>query len=342
MKITALRDVEFDDKGNPIYHDNIIPKINYDISISASKVTTICHNSTFTSIDSYYKEEDGKVPEKKVDIDGETIKEIWGIREQFDIEELCKKVNKEKKKQKHNNTAILKGNYVGGTKGKHCKQGANYLFFDIDIKRDGDESHNPHLASNKATLAKLVKVLKEHAVFVWRSSSGLGVAGVLYVPKLAGVKNTRRHLAIGNAIISYLEDLVLKEHGIKVKFDNAQSKFRQIRYLAHQEEKVTINPRPTAFYFEVSEKEVKYNSSKGFEYKYHRAEEGSIRYQFNQDNPIDKVLLKSGFVSVGGNRYKHPLTTSYSTGAVVGSIFFNHSQSFSEKHEVFDSFGLAG
>ncbi|MBR9853882.1 MAG: DEAD/DEAH box helicase family protein [Algicola sp.] len=341
MNITAFRDVEFDDEGNPIYDNNIIPRIEYNISISTSKPKAICQNSTFTSIDAYYKEGNGKEPEKEVDVDGEIIKELWGIREQFDIDELCEKVNNEKKKQKHDNTAILKGNYVGGTKGKHCKQGANYLFFDIDIKRDGDESHNPHLASNKTALAKLVKVLNEHAVFVWRSSSGLGVAGVLYVPKLAGVKDTRKHLAIGNAITLYLEDFILEEYGIKVKFDSAQSKFRQIRYLAHQEERVTLNPRPTAFHFEVSENEVDYNGSKGFEYKHYRPEEGSIRYQFNKDNPIEKVLKRYGFTSVSNKRYKHPKTTSPSTGVVLGDVFFNHSQSFSEKHSVFDSYSLA-
>ncbi|MEM6892503.1 MAG: DEAD/DEAH box helicase family protein [Bacteroidota bacterium] len=341
MKITALRDVEFDGNGKPIYSEEIIAKIVYDIEITTTKESSLCHNSTFTSIDAYYKEERGKNPVKKVKVEGDVISEVWGIREQFDVDGLCEKINMEKKQKKHDSTAVLKGNYVGGTSGKHCKQGANYLFFDIDIKKDGDESNNPDLATNKAALAKLVRLLKEQAVLVWRSASGKGIAGVFYVPRLAGVVDTRKHLAIGNAITSYLEELFMKEHGIKVKFDKAQNKFRQIRYLAHQKEKVKLSPSPTAFHFEVSQKEVDYNGSRGFEYKHFRPEVGSIRHQFNLDNPIRKVLMRYGFSQIGDERFKHPKTTSNSTGVVVGDIFFNHSQSFSSKHPVFDSFGLA-
>ncbi|MCO5723225.1 DEAD/DEAH box helicase family protein [Robiginitalea marina] len=341
MKITAFRDVEFDGDGKPIYDDEIIPKIHYDIEITTSKESSVCYNSTFTSIDAYYKEEKGKDPIKKVNVEDDEISEVWGVREQFDIDGLCEKINKEKEKQKHHSTAVLKGNYSGGTSGRHCKQGANYLFFDIDVKKDRDELNNPDLANNKVALAKLVLFLKEHAVLVWRSASGKGIAGVLYVPRLAGVKDTQKHLAIGNAITSYLEELIITENGIKVKFDTAQNRFRQIRYLANQREKVKLNPTPTAFHFQVSEKEVRYNGSKGFEYKYYRPEEGSIRQQFNQNNRIDEVLVKSGFKLVGDNRYKHHKTTSSSTGVVLGEIFFNHSQSFSNKYQVFDSFGLA-
>ena len=341
MNITAFRAVEFDKEGNPNYQDNVIPRKVYDIGITISKAESICLNSTFTSINARYKAGLGKSPIKKVEIGEAELSEVWGIREQFDIHDFCEKLNSEEKNPKHDGTAVLKGNYAGGIKGKHCNQGANYLFFDIDIKRDGDELNNPELATNKVALAKLLKILQEHAVFVWRSSSGMGIAGVLYVPRLAGIKDNRKHLAIGNSITDFLERLFAKEHGIKVKFDTAQNRFRQVRYLAHQKEQVRLNPKPTAFHFEVTESEVEHNGSRDYEYSDYRPEEGSIRQQFNLDNPIEGLLMKYGFTQVSDKRYKHPKTTSNSTGVVLGEIFFNHSQSYSEKHQVFDSFSLA-
>ena len=46
----------------------------------------------------------------------------------------------------------------------------------------------------------------------------------------------------------------LREAGIDVKFDSAQNKFRQLRYLARQKQKIKLNPDPNIIEYIVSEK----------------------------------------------------------------------------------------
>ena len=240
------------------------------------------------------------------------------------------------KKNKENSIAILKGLYNGGTSGVFCFKGASYLFFDIDVKKEKNE--NVHLL-DKLKNSEVFEQLKKIAVMVWRSNSGFGMAGILYVPQLAEVLNNDRakHLSIGNAIVEYLKD-VLK---VNADFDNAQNKFRQIRFLAMQKESRFINKNPYVFTYDVKEiPKVSQTGVKQFRHIDSRAVIGSIAYQFNNSTPIQNALLDTGFNLVNNTRYKHPSTTSKTTGTTGGTnVFFNHSTSFSN-YKVFTPFWL--
>ena len=164
------------------------------------------------------------------------------------------------------------------------------------------------------------------------------MAGVLYIPQLKDIKNIDRnkHLAIGNAITDYLT----KTLKVNAKFDKAQNKFRQVRYLAYQDEKRDINQTPYVFNYNITE--VTKTSQIGiiqYRYEDNRASFGSIEYQFNKDNSIHTALLDNGFTQTTSNRYKHPRSSSKDTGEVGHNLFFNYSSSFSE-YKVFTPFKL--
>lgn len=285
----------------------VVPVTDFKIKVqhhTSSLSDEVLNGLQFSEINNYYKEGGGLVP----------------IKQYFSLGTLKERLNSIKYKvDKSNSIAILKGIYKGGTAGGFCTQPAPFLFYDIDIK------DNMHL-ENSFLNAELFEQLKKTSCLVWRSSSGKGIAGVLYVPQLSNVTDTRLHLSIGKEITKYLGKLLT----IKACFDNAQSKFRQVRYLAKQEDKQTVNTTPLCFTYEV--KEIKKKSKNGVtQYRFidNRAVRGSIREQFNNSTSIHDALLQNGFSHVQGDRYKHPRTTSKTTGHVKDNIFFNHSTSFS-------------
>lgn len=232
--------------------------------------------------------------------------------------------NAPQKKKKENEIALLKGIYEGGTKGAYCSTRAPFIFFDVDVKK----KENAHLFDAKLN-SDVFEALQRIAVLAWRSNSGFGMAGILYVPQIVQFSaiESKDHLLVGKTIGESLK----KEIGIE-SFDEAQFRFRQLRYVAHQDVKRQLNLKPMAFRYEI--KEVLKTTALGrpiYEFKNNEAYPGSIEEQFNQNNNIEDILIKCGFKSVGNLRYKHPTTTSASSGVVnqTQNKFYNFSSSFS-------------
>jgi hypothetical protein len=258
------------------------------------------------------------------------------VKQQLSLSTLLERLNTIKDKlSKNNSIAILKGLYKGGTSGAYCYEASPFLFIDIDVNKKKKE--NIHLLDAFEN-AKVFEQIKEIAVIAWRSYSGDGIAGILFVPKLVEIthKDTKKHLEIGRAICSYLQDNLK----VNAKFDDAQNKFRQVRYLALQQEKRSLNLNPFVFDFDVSEILKLLNSgAKQYRYENNRTPFGSIEYQFNQDHDIHTALIDNGFTRISANRYKHPRTNSRDTGEVANNLFFNYSSSFSN-HTVFSPYRL--
>jgi hypothetical protein len=258
------------------------------------------------------------------------------VKQQLSLSTLLERLNTIKDKlSKNNSIAILKGLYKGGTSGAYCYEASPFLFIDIDVNKKKKE--NIHLLDAFEN-AKVFEQIKEIAVIAWRSYSGDGIAGILFVPKLVEIthKDTKKHLEIGRAICSYLQDNLK----VNAKFDDAQNKFRQVRYLALQQEKRSLNLNPFVFDFDVSEILKLLNSgAKQYRYENNRTPFGSIEYQFNQDHDIHTALIDNGFTQINADRYKHPLTNSRDTGEAANNLFFNYSSSFSN-HTVFSPYRL--
>ena len=263
-----------------------------------------------------------------------TKKEGEPVKQHLTLNGLLERLNTIKHKlSKNKSISILKGLYQDGTSGGFCYESVPFLFFDIDVKK-GENEHLLDSYANSKVFTKLLDI----GVLVWRSDSGKGMAGVLYIPQLKDIKNIDRtkHLAIGNAITDYLT----KTLKVNAKFDKAQNKFRQVRYLAYQDEKRDINQTPYVFNYNITE--VTKTSQIGiiqYRYEDNRASFGSIEYQFNKDNSIHTALLDNGFTQTTSNRYKHPRSSSKDTGEVDHNLFFNYSSSFSE-YKVFTPFKL--
>lgn len=254
------------------------------------------------------------------------------------------------------NKCLLKGLYKDWYKGENCIKGAPYLFFDIDVKDKPAEfdsngklikkgkRENIHLFDPEKNQTIFYE-LKKLAVICWRSNSGTGIAGVLYVPQLALYLNPDRdlHKKAGEVITNHLSEYLQKVTGIdKITFDQAQSKFRQVRFLAEQKRQRQLNPRPFKFSYEVEQK-VKEIAPGVTAYKPHnnRPPKGKAENQFNAEADILELMTDNGFTVVddtGGQkvRVSHPKTTSATSGEVNRSLnlFFNHSKSLS-KYNVF-------
>ena len=292
--------------------------ITHHINGADLKLNTPC----FSEIYNYYKVGCGKEP----------------VKQHLTLNELLGRLNTIKQKlSKHNAIAILKGLYKDGTSGADCYEDTPFLFFDIDVKNEPTKKENVHLL-NAYNNAEVFRMLQDIAVMVWRSNSVRGIAGILYVPKLTDIGNTeiKKHRAIGKAVCNYLKNKL----GVNADFDNAQNKYRQVRYLAHQNEKRYINLQPYAFNYNVTEV-AKTSQTGTIQYRYedNRTSFGSIEYQFNKDNSVHSALLDNGFTQTTSNRYKHPRSSSKDTGEVGDNLFFNYSSSFSD-YKVFTPFKL--
>ncbi|MBK9023427.1 MAG: hypothetical protein IPL69_05510 [Saprospiraceae bacterium] len=158
----------------------------------------------------------------------------------YSIFGLTDRLNKFRKAEnnKHTNPAILKGVYREGTSGEFYINPIPLLFFDLDVK----ENENQTLL-NKAVNDSVFQILMEISLLSWKSNSGKGIAGLLYVPQLGTITHNEkeRHLKYAYAIYRKIEQYVYKYTSILIKLDNQQGKFRQIRYLAEQDTVRHIN-----------------------------------------------------------------------------------------------------
>jgi hypothetical protein len=302
--------------------NKVVPITDYRVGITHhfDNFNLVLDTPCFSEINNYYSS---------------TKKQGVPVKQYLTLNSLLERLNTIKQRlSKNNSIAILKGLYKGGTSGAYCYQGAPFLFFDIDVKKDKENTHLLDAFNNAEVFSKLQDI----AVMVWRSNSGDGIAGVLYVPQLASLKNneTKKHLAIGKEICNYLKNTL----NVNAEFDDAQNKYRQVRYLARQTEKRYINTKPCVFNYEVTE--IFKTSQTGVtQYRHidNRAVSGTIADQFNRDVSIHTALLDNGFYRLNDIRYKHPNTTSKSTGSVKGNVFLNASTSFSQ-YKVFTPFWL--
>lgn len=247
------------------------------------------------------------------------------------------------------NTGLLKGLYQHGFNTENIIKNAPYLFFDIDVSNTTKKKENLHLLA-ESTNKKIFEALKKVSVLVWRSSSGLGIAGVLYVPQMAEYLSDRSslHLMTGKAVTAYLSQYLHDTTGIqKVTFDHAQSKLRQVRYLAKQKELRELNPYPFDFSFKVSEKIKKLAPNViAYRQKDFRLPYGTVKMQFCNKNDILTVAQQYGFEIVNrqGNkiRVSHPDSESSSTGVIntAENVYFNYSSSVGEPRKAYSPFDL--
>jgi hypothetical protein len=306
-------------------HNKVVQITDYKVDITHQIVnlSLVLDTPYFSEINHYYSNF------KK---EGEPVKQY------LTLNGLLERLNSIKQKtDKDNSIAILKGLYKDGTSGVYCYKGAPFLFFDIDVKNKPTKKENVHLIDAYNNSEVFIK-LQSIAITVWRSNSGNGIAGVLYVPQLTEIKNyeTKKHREIGKELCNYIKTSL----NVNADFDNAQNKYRQVRYLAKQNHKRLINEKPYAFSYDLTEKvKTSHTGIKQYRYNDNRAISGSIEYQFNVENNIHAALLDNGFTQKSTDRYHHPSTSSSSTGVTKDNVFFNHSNSFSN-YRVFTPFWL--
>lgn len=254
---------------------------------------------------------------------------------------------------------LLKGLYSGGYNTENCIKSAPFLFFDIDVKsllKGHKKDENKHLFNPDLNNA-IFNELKKIAVLVWRSNSGTGIAGILFVPQLSEYLGNKKdlHLSAGKAITDYLSKHLATVTGTDpVSFDNAQSKFRQVRYLANQKGfERTLNPYPYAFSYEVEEKTKELQpavfSQSGqtisppviaYRDKDYKKPFGTIYSQYDEAESILKAMLKSGFSLADSEnntgtqiRVKHKDSDSSTAGVIDTklNIYFNYSETLGGK-----------
>ena len=241
-------------------------------------------------------------------------------------------------KDKIAHSGILKGLFSGGFSGEHCTETTPFLCFDIDVKDTNKPEDNRHLLDPEKN-HKVFEALKKISIATWKSNSGNGIAGILYVPQMKQITNdTRdRHRIVGEHITAYISNYLHQVTGIdNILFDPAQNKFRQVRLVANQKGLVRqLNPTPFVFEYtaEVVEKKTRLGVVK-YRFSDCRQPNHSIFSQFNNDNKILDMLLSHGFTIVNRNskkiRVKHSASESGSSGYVdvYANTYINFSSSF--------------
>lgn len=257
-----------------------------------------------------------------------------GIFGYYNITELLHFINSHKGTKK-DDAAFLKGIYKEGTSAAYAERSTDYLFFDIDIK----PTENKELWQDAYMQARLLGLLEEFAVFVGRSNSGVGMFGAFAVKGFSSISDTYEHRLIAEAVYATIEELALKQ-GIVVKFDIAQGKFRQVRYIAEQKIPVALNENCKGFKFNLTRKEAELITGvKDFKYAQGSAPEGSARDAFNAANPLEQQLASAGLSLVSNNRYKYSGSKSSTSGEFKDGKYFNNSTTFSST-SIFDSFAM--
>lgn len=154
--------------------------------------------------------------------------------------------------------ALLKFLCKEGTSTKDAIKSSPFLFFDIDVKKE----ENSKLYNDVTLNNKIYEFMFSISVLCFRSSSGKGMAGILYVPELANEKymtETKMHIEIGKKVNEYINTNL--DIPCKIEFDNAQNKFRQLRYIPPQKNydgtfrEVKINPNYCEFVVNFNEVE---------------------------------------------------------------------------------------
>lgn len=266
------------------------------------------------------------------------------------------------KLNKHTAPGLLKGLYnETGYNGIDCIQTVGILPFDIDVKNTTDKKGKPikenvHLF-NKADNSKVFDALKVVSPFIWRSNSKYGIAGFLIVPQLKQYNNLTRtqHKKVGTHITNYLSNYLYKETGVRVKFDNEQSKLRQVRYIAPQDTPRELNLTPFVFKYD-SELKIKVTKQNVPLYKTlknkavfkdksdviyslpHKKSDtiltGTIFEQFNADTDIYVLMQKYGFTEYSKHTdriyVKHENSKRTNTGYidVQENFYLNFSNTF--------------
>ncbi len=298
--------------------NKIIPKIKTTVAVKVIQATKPIDTQLkfFTEIHPYYSKEKDNYPNR-------------GVVNHFSINELIERANLLPTNLKKNEApAILKGLYQGGTTGVDCYKSSPFLAFDIDVSR----KENVKLLDAKNN-SDVWDYMKQISVLVFRSHSGHGMAGFLYVPHLDNLLNGDRelHKQIGYQITLKLSREIESATGLKVVFDNAQSKFRQIRYVPKQDDLIELNPSPKQFEISIEENEEK-SISGIIQYTYttSNTDTGSIFHQFNKNVSIEEKLVECDFKKGNDKRYHNPLSKSSSTGQVnlETNTFYSHSSSF--------------
>ena len=235
---------------------------------------------------------------------------------------------------KQNDKCLLKGLFKNGYNGENCVKPVPYLFFDIDVKDNEKKKENTHLL-HPETNQVIFNELQKIAVICWRSNSGNGIAGVFYVPQLTNYLNDKKdlHKTAGEAITKHIAKYLHKVTGIDpVTFDQAQSKFRQVRFLAEQKRSRKLNPRPFEYSYKTETKTKEYTPGVTvFKPSNYRNPYGTITAQFDSDNDILPLMQNNGFCIVSDTghkvRVKHINSESTTTGEVDKdqNIYFNYS-----------------
>lgn len=303
--------------GNKII-SKIITEVNVEM-IDLTKEINISEEQ-FTQVHPYYNAEKNNYPNN-------------GIIQHASLVGVTDIINSIIEKPKKNKApALLKGLFKGGISGKNCFKATPFLFFDIDVKDTKKKKENLALFDKKKN-SDVYDFLKEISVVTFRTNSGLGMAGVLYVPYLESLLEDVRklHKKIGDHVTFLLSKEIEKVTGIKVVFDGAQSKFRQIRFTAMQEFPIELNTSPKEFKITVNKKE-EYTLSgiPKFSHTSTQAYIGDIYYQYNTTKNIEDELIECGFHEVSQGRWFHPISNSNSTGQVNldTNTFYSHSSSF--------------
>lgn len=252
----------------------------------------------------------------------------------IDLEERLNTYKRQNGFKKDDNPAILKGIYTKGTKGEYCEKTSPFLFFDIDVKNDDKKTENVKLF-DEVQNNKVFNELQKIALLVWRSNSGLGIAGVLYVPQIVEFDNETRtnHKKVAEGVYTYLSKYLFKKIGIAIEFDKAQGTFRQIRYLADQRGEIrNLNPEAIQFNYIATETALKTSSGVNKYFLKDRLYSlGSIPQQFNERNNIKEVLQSFNYQIFSDNKVKSPQTSSPKSGDIINNSLINYSSSSGNK-----------
>ena len=152
--------------------------------------------------------------------------------------------------------SILKGLFKSGNHSISTDliKGANCLFYDIDVK----PHVNAELYNNPELSKQVYSLLQQISIITWRSWSGNGIAGLVFVDGLKDFDKGDEidrisHIEAAKQVYSEIHKILFDICGANVEFDEAQAKLRQIRYLTPQKTKVEINHNAKIFSINANE-----------------------------------------------------------------------------------------
>ncbi|WP_299163174.1 DEAD/DEAH box helicase family protein, partial [uncultured Tenacibaculum sp.] len=162
---------------------------------------------------------------------------------------------------------LLQGG-ISPTKNSICN-GSPFLFYDIDVKNKLDKKENITLYSEdgkpNALNNKVFEFMKSISLITARSSSGLGICGVLYCPFLENINNNNLHKEIGITVYRFINENL--NPPTQIEFDEAQAQFTQGRMFPVQLsnttnadwDRVELNKEALEFDVELTHNEESFN-----------------------------------------------------------------------------------